>query len=85
MFGIEDGNGAWEKKFLNDMSNRIIKRQTLSIKQLNALLVIIEPNNVAGTPASSKQINYIKKLGGEPPEQLTKSRASEMITELLRD
>jgi hypothetical protein len=85
MFGIEDGNGAWEKKFLNDMSNRIIKRQTLSIKQLNALLNIIDKDNVAGTPASDKQINYIKKLGGEPPENITKSRASEMITELLRD
>ena len=82
MFDIEDGKGAWEKKFLNDMSNRIIKRQTLSVNQLNALLRIISADESEPTPASSKQISYIKSLGGEPPENLTKRDASEMITEL---
>jgi len=85
VFSVEDSSNAWEKKFLNDMSNRVINRKTLSVNQLNALLKIIMPNAVQETPASSKQINYIKKLGGEPPEDITKTRASEMITELLRD
>ena len=35
-------------------------------------------------PATSKQINYIKKLGGEVTENMTKSQASDLIGELLR-
>lgn len=83
VFSVEDAKNDWERRFLNDMSNRIIRKQTLSVNQLNALLRIIAPS-LDETPASTKQINYIKKLGGEVTENMTKSQASDLIGELLR-
>ena len=83
VFSVEDAKNDWERRFLNDMSNRIIRKQTLSVNQLNALLRIIAPA-LDETPASTKQINYIKKLGGEVTENMTKSQASDLIGELLR-
>lgn len=85
MFNPNEGKNAWEIKFLNDISNKIIQRKVLTVNQLNALLKIISPTTTEDVPATSKQINYIKRLGGEPLPDLTKQRASEMITELLRD
>ncbi len=80
VFSVEEGKNAWEKTFLNDMSNRIINRKPLSVKQLNALLNIIAPN--PNQPATLKQIKYIERLGGTVRDGLTKTEASEMITEL---
>lgn len=37
----------------------------------------------ADTPATEKQLGFIRHLGGNPPEGLTKSAASEMIDALL--
>ena len=82
MFSIDDGKNDWERRFLNNMTNRIIKRQTLSVKQLNTLLRIIAPS-VDEEPATSKQINYIMKLGANVPDDITKSEASKMISDLL--
>tara|TARA_R110002012_G_scaffold303918_1_gene506201 strand:+ start:639 stop:1844 length:1206 start_codon:yes stop_codon:yes gene_type:complete len=82
-FNLEMGNNDWEKTFLNDMSNRIIRKQTLSVRQLNKLLKIIAPDSTEPEPASHKQISYIKKLGGDVVEGLTKTDASKLIGELL--
>jgi hypothetical protein len=84
-FTLDDATNDWEKKFLNDMYNKMIQRKVLSEKQLSAILRIVVPDASIDNPASEKQIRYIKRLGGEPPNDLTKQRASEMITELLRD
>jgi len=82
---LDDASNDWERKFLNDMYNKMIQRKVLSAKQLSAILRIVVPDASIDNPASEKQIRYIKRLGGEPPNDLTKQRASEMITELLRD
>ena len=37
----------------------------------------------ADTPATDKQLGFIRHLGGNPPDGLTKSAASEMIDALL--
>ena len=66
------------------MSNRIIRKQTLSTNQLNKLLAIVAPTSVEAQPATLKQTRYIERLGGEVPDGLTKTEASEMIGELLR-
>ena len=83
-FTIDMGKNSWENKFLNDMRNRIVNRKHLSEKQLNALLNIIDPNSSNEIAATDKQVKYIKRLGGEPNEGITKTEASEMINELLR-
>ena len=83
-FNIEMANNDWESRFLNDMSNRIIRKQTLSTNQLNKLLAIIAPTSVEAQPATLKQTRYIERLGGEVPDELTKTEASELIGELLR-
>ena len=78
------GKNDWENRFLNDMRNRIVRRRELSEKQLNALLNIIDPNSSNEVVATTKQIKYIERLGGEPTDNMSKSEASEMINELLR-
>ena len=83
LFSLDIGVNDWERRFLNDMRNRLINRRELSEKQLNALMRIIEPNAEDVTLASVKQIRYIVKLGGEPPENLSKRDASKMISELM--
>ena len=67
------------------MRNRIVNRRELSEKQLNALLNIIDPTSTNEVEATDKQVRYIKRLGGEVPDGLTKSEASEMIGELLKN
>ena len=84
-FTIDMGKNAWENKFLNDMRNRIVNRRELSENQLNALLNIIDPTSTNEVEATDKQVRYIKRLGGEVPDGLTKSEASEMIGELLKN
>jgi hypothetical protein len=83
-FTIDMGKNDWENRFLNDMRNRIVNRKHLSENQLNALLNIIDPTSSNEVEATEKQVKYIKRLGGEAPDGLTKSEASEMISELLR-
>ena len=85
LFTIDMGGNDWENRFLNDMRNRIISRRELSEKQLNALMRIIAPSDSNEVQATSKQIRYIDRLGGESVEGMSKSAASEMINELLRD
>ena len=79
------GKNDWENKFLNDMRNRIVRRNELSEKQLNALLNIIDPTTTNTLQATAKQVRYIERLGGEPTDNITKNEASEMINELLRN
>ena len=83
-FTVSQGKNDWERNFLSDMKNRIVRQQKLSPKQLNRILKIIMPEVAEEEPATSKQINYIKKLGGEVLENMTKTQASELIGELLR-
>jgi len=84
VFNIDMATNSWERRFLNDMSNRIIKRKQLSVNQLNALLRIIDPE-VVDEPATVKQVNYISRLGATAPENLTKREASKMIEDLRRE
>tara|TARA_R100001015_G_C4633548_1_gene198681 strand:+ start:1790 stop:2989 length:1200 start_codon:yes stop_codon:yes gene_type:complete len=83
-FTVEKGNNEWERNFLKDMKGKIIARKQLSPRQLNRILQIIMPEVAEEEPATSKQINYIKKLGGEVLENMTKTQASDLIGELLR-
>jgi hypothetical protein len=84
-FTIDMGKNDWETKFLNDMRNRIIQHRELSERQLNALLKIIDPDSAGEDLATRKQINFIKRLGGDPPENLSKKDASVMIDTLIKN
>ena len=84
-FTTDMGKNDWETKFLNDMRNRIVQRKELTTRQLNALLKIINPNEVVDDLATKKQINFIKRLGGNPPENLSKKDASAMIDTLINN
>jgi len=84
VFNLDMASNEWERKFLSDMSNRIIRKQHLSVNQLNKLLSIISDEEEEDTePATIKQTRYIAKLGGEVTDELTKSQASKLIGELL--
>jgi hypothetical protein len=41
-----------------------------------------DKRDARGEPATERQLNYIRKLGEEPPETLTKREASRMIDRL---
>tara|TARA_R110002020_G_scaffold253928_4_gene467636 strand:+ start:6993 stop:8228 length:1236 start_codon:yes stop_codon:yes gene_type:complete len=84
-FTIDMGKNDWESKFLNDMRNRMIQHRELSERQLNALLKIIDPDSAGEDLATRKQINFIKRLGGDPPENLSKKDASAMIDTLIKN
>jgi hypothetical protein len=77
------GKNDWERKFIRDMRSRLINSQELSERQIQRLLMILEPDAGHVSLATYKQIGYIKKLGGEVQEGLTKQQASDMIGELL--
>ncbi len=84
-FTVEQGNNDWERNFLKDMKNKIIGRKQLSPKQLTRIVKITMPEIAQlDTPATTKQINYIKRLGGEIELNMTKTEASSLIGELLR-
>ena len=69
----------WEQGFITDMIKIMSSGREISQRQLERLrnIVVDEP-----LPATDRQIWYIKKLGGEWPENLTRTEASELITEL---
>ena len=84
-FTIDMGKNDWENRFLNDMRNRIVNRKELSERQLNRLLIIIDPESAPEQTATIKQTRYIERLGGEVVDGLSKQEASELIGELLRN
>ena len=79
----EMGKNDWERKFIRDVRSRLINGSQLSERQLQRLLMIIEPDAGHAPLATYKQVGYIKKLGGEAEEGLTKQQASVLIGELL--
>ncbi len=84
-FTVEQGKNNWERTFLTDMKNKIVRQQQLSPKQLTRIIKIIMPEVAQlDEPATTKQINYIKRLGGEITYGMTKTEASDLIGELLR-
>ena len=85
LFTTDMGGNSWEIGFLHDMRNRIIRRNELSEKQLNTLMRIIAPDSAVDIKATSKQLRYIVRLGGECEDEITKSQASELIESLLNE
>ena len=57
----------------------IVKRKPAPVPQVK---VAVE---WADTPATDKQLGFIRHLGGNPPDGLTKSAASDMIDALLAE
>lgn len=79
LFSASDGKNAWERDFLEQMISKIINEYYMSEKQKNRIIKIVLGDNA---PATAKQIKYIKNLGGNPNEGITKEEASRMIDEL---
>jgi len=80
-----NGRTDWERKFIRDVRFRLINQGKLSSNQISRWLMIHDPTLEQDIPASGKQINYIRKLGGEPEVNITKSQASIMIELLLEE
>ena len=79
IFTPQMAENNWEQGFITDMIKIMSSGREISQRQLERLrnIVVDEP-----LPATDRQIWYIKKLGGECPENLTRTEASELITEL---
>jgi len=77
-FEIESGKNGWERGFLRDIKNRMLRNNELSEKQYQTLIKIIRGNN---NPATIKQLAYLEKLQVDIPENLTVKEASELINE----
>ena len=69
----------WERQFVNDIMRRIKSERFISEKQKQRLVKIVLRAN---EPATEKQINYIRSLGGEVEGTITKAQASKIIENL---
>ena len=78
-----NANNDWERKFIRDVRLKLINQVTLTPNQITRWIQISNPEVVQVIPATYKQVRYIKKLGGEPQEGITKQQASDMIGQLL--
>ena len=75
---VFDGNypiSVWESGFLIDLRNRLAKGNDLTPKQLSRLKSIC-----TNEPATSKQVEYLKSLGYEDVLNITKRKASILIS-----
>lgn len=79
IFSESDGSNNWECTFLTDMLTRINRLASLSPKQIEYIAIIV---NKEEQPATEKQLSYIRSLGGEPTNSMTKRQASDLIGEL---
>lgn len=79
LFSASDGKNDWERDFLEQMISKIINEYYMSEKQKNRIIKIVLGDNA---PATAKQIKYIKNLGGNPNEGITKEEASRIIDKL---
>ena len=70
----------WERTFLSDIKQKMLKDKPMSDRQLSTLRNILETKN----GATVKQINYLISLGYEgQTSRLSKREASELIQGLL--
>jgi hypothetical protein len=76
VFDSSDGHSDWDKNFLSDIKEKLLKKQWLSEAQVNKLRTIL-----IGEPATPKQIALLKKLGWEG--EINKREASVKISELM--
>ena len=81
-FGPENGNNDWEKSFLVEMREKLVSDAYLSNKQRNRIITIVKRSNELATDA---QLAYIRKLGGNPKDGLTKNAASKLIDQIKGD
>ena len=86
----EHGSTRWERNFLRDMKRRFIRGAEPTEKQSEWLKRILFTDNTANTaeetPATEKQVNYLRKLGYEgETDSLSKESASKFIDALLND
>jgi len=84
-FISEQGNDAWEENFLKDIKVRMIRGQELSEKQVAKLVSVLNKERSEPQEATSKQKNYLRRLGYEGElDDITKAQASDEITKLKK-
>ena len=76
----EDGSSQWERSFLQDMRRLFIRGGEPSERQAERLKEILLTGKTA--KATEKQVAYLKSLGFEEGDSLTKKEASKKIDEL---
>jgi hypothetical protein len=77
-FDASSGKNSWERKFLADIKNTMLRDKELSPNQYETLVKILTGNQ---NPATAKQLSYLHKLGVDIPEELTVQQASTLIEE----
>ena len=78
-FNAEYGQNNWEQTFLGDMLQKINNLSTMSTKQKERVIKIV---NKVSEPATEKQLAYIRSLGGQPNKNMNKRDASREIERL---
>jgi len=73
---------TWEKRFLQDMKNRVLARKDVSDRQMTTLLRIINQQHDKPT---ERQVKYLRVLGYDGDVPSTKSEASRLIDELKKE
>ena len=73
---------TWEKRFLQDMKNRVLARKDVSERQMTTLLRIINQQHDKPT---ERQVKYLRVLGYDGDVPSTKSEASRLIDELKKE
>ena len=67
----------WEREFLASVKSQMLKDKPMSDRQLNTLKRILDLEN-----ATLKQMNYLRALGYEGNDEITKREASRLINEM---
>ena len=80
-FANTDATSRWEQDFLHNIKGRMCNDKDLTDKQLNKLMTILK-NTAWLNKASTRQLKYIKDLGGSIDGIETKKDASALIKEL---
>jgi len=76
----EDGSNQWERSFLHDMKRLFIRGGEPSERQAERLKEILLTGKTA--KATEKQVAFLKSLGYQEGDSLTKKEASAKIDEL---
>ena len=80
VFDESFAKSEWERTFLSDIKEKMLKDKPMSDRQLSTLRNILETKD----GATDKQTRYLKVLGYEGnTSRLSKREASELIQELL--
>ena len=81
-FSEDLATNTWEKRFLQDMKNRVLARKDVSERQMTTLLRIINQQHDKPT---ERQVKYLRVLGYDGDVPSTKSEASRLIDELKKE